>query len=282
MVFVKYSAEIKTIVITLLLQGKSRDFINALLNPDISDQSLQRWFTLFNETQSAVEDATLYLDKIQCALVETVGEFYPISTIHDDLRKRLGLTRKVARAVHPAQLSAKRAQWLIDVSLMPAEFLVFVDESAICIATQCRQYGQAPKGMPTEQVVREFAGPWFSLLPGVSTEGVVGVMVQQGSILRPDFEFFLKNLLSWTTVVFHHRGRIEELCEAHNVVYMYLPPYSPDFNPIEKSFLVIKNHLKRAQVLTGTTDDVDIITDFVSKLVTPELMQALFRDCGYM
>ncbi|KAI7938122.1 hypothetical protein MJO28_015042 [Puccinia striiformis f. sp. tritici] len=253
MVFVKYSAEIKTIVITLLLQGKSRDFINALLNPDISDQSLQRWFTLFNETQSAVEDATLYLDKIQCALVETVGEFYPISTIHDDLRKRLGLTRKVARAVHPAQLSAKRAQWLIDVSLMPAEFLVFVDESAICIATQCRQYGQAPKGMPTEQVL-----PFMNPFPGP------------------------RSVLVMDNCCIHHRGRIEELCEAHNVVYMYLPPYSPDFNPIEKSFLVIKNHLKRAQVLTGTTDDVDIITDFVSKLVTPELMQALFRDCGYM
>ena len=80
----------------------------------------------------------------------------------------------------------------------------------------------------------------------------------------------------------HHNGRIGSIFEAQDILHMYLPPYSPDFNPIEKAFSVLKNQLKRARVLTGNNQDPTIIKSFFSDVVTPELMQALFRDCGYL
>jgi hypothetical protein len=79
----------------------------------------------------------------------------------------------------------------------------------------------------------------------------------------------------------HHGGRIAEICDAADVLLFYLPPYSPDLNPIEKVFSVLKSKLKREEILTGTSEDADIIKDLLPDLVTPALMRALFRGCGY-
>ena len=79
----------------------------------------------------------------------------------------------------------------------------------------------------------------------------------------------------------HHGGRIRRICEDHGVLLVYLPPYSPDMNPIEKVFSVLKSQLKRRQILTGTTDDPDIIKAVLPEIVTPELMAALYRGSNY-
>jgi transposase len=62
---------------------------------------------------------------------------------------------------------------------------------------------------------------------------------------------------------------------------MYLPPYSPDLNPIEKVFSVLKSQLKREQLLTGTEDDPALIKEFLPTFVDTDLMQGLFRGSGY-
>ena len=156
MVYVKYTAEVKTIVIKLLLRGKLREFIKDIVDENISAKSLQRWKDMFTRTHSVVRDASLYkpcgrplaisveerefildiigidptlhLDEIQKAVLESLGELYAISSIHNNLRQRLGLTLKVAQHVSPSQDSVKRAQWSITIADMPPEFLVFVSK----------------------------------------------------------------------------------------------------------------------------------------------------------
>jgi transposase len=80
----------------------------------------------------------------------------------------------------------------------------------------------------------------------------------------------------------HHHGNIAAICARAHVLLIYLPPYSPDFNPIEKVFSVLKSHLRRDQVLTGTEYDRHIVKDYCSTLVTPELMEAEYQGCGYL
>ena len=79
----------------------------------------------------------------------------------------------------------------------------------------------------------------------------------------------------------HHGGRIAEICASAEVLLIYLPPYSPDLNPIEKVFLVLKSQLKRHHILTGTSADPEIIKDFLPTFITPALMQSLFMGSGY-
>jgi transposase len=79
----------------------------------------------------------------------------------------------------------------------------------------------------------------------------------------------------------HHGGRLMDICDTAGVLLLYLPPYSPDLNPIEKVFSVLKSQAKCYHLLTGTNDDPDIIQAHLERMVTPRLMRNLFLGSGY-
>jgi transposase len=79
----------------------------------------------------------------------------------------------------------------------------------------------------------------------------------------------------------NHGGRIAEICDAANVLLIYLPPYLPDLNPIEKVFLVLKSQVKRHHLLTGTDNKPNILKAHLERMVTPSLMGSLFLGSGY-
>ena len=80
----------------------------------------------------------------------------------------------------------------------------------------------------------------------------------------------------------HHNGRVAEIVESAGCLLIYLPAYSPDFNPIEKGFSVFKSSLRRNQdLLTGGEDDFHVLDAFVRLVFTPDLIQKLFTGCGY-
>jgi hypothetical protein len=72
---------------------------------------------------------------------------------------------------------------------------VVADESAICRDALMRNKGWAPQGKRTERVPRRNDATRLSLLPAVSLDGILGMIAQPGSIQRPDFEFFLEQVL---------------------------------------------------------------------------------------
>jgi transposase len=76
----------------------------------------------------------------------------------------------------------------------------------------------------------------------------------------------------------HHRGRLMDIC---NTAGVYLPPYLPDLNPIEKVFSVLKSQAKRYHLLNGTNDDPEIIQAHLDRMVTPRLMRNLFLGSCY-
>jgi transposase len=56
---------------------------------------------------------------------------------------------------------------------------------------------------------------------------------------------------------FHRSERIEQMCDEAGVRLLYLPPYSPDFNPIEEFFAELKAFIKRNWRLFSGTPDQD-------------------------
>jgi transposase len=63
---------------------------------------------------------------------------------------------------------------------------------------------------------------------------------------------------------------------------IYLPPYSPDSNPIEKVFACFKMRLQHKFTLTGRESDADKIEDCLRQVATPALIRSFYCNGGYL
>ena len=77
----------------------------------------------------------------------------------------------------------------------------------------------------------------------------------------------------------HKGGRVKEIIEDRGCELLYLPPYSPDFNPIEEAFSKIKNLLRKAGARVREAL-VEAIGEALCE-VTGEDARAFFEHCGY-
>lgn len=96
------------------------------------------------------------------------------------------------------------------------------------------------------------------ILPAYAHDGVILSRVFRGSTDTAVFEDFIQQLLKhrgkWpepkSVIVmdnasFHHSDRIKGMCADAGLKMLYLPPYSPDFNPIEEFFSELKAFIQR-------------------------------------
>jgi transposase len=77
----------------------------------------------------------------------------------------------------------------------------------------------------------------------------------------------------------HKAAGWRELIEAAGCGVLYLPPYSPDLNPIENMWSKVKAHLRRAGV--RTLDALGHAIDAALATITPGDCRGFFRHCGY-
>ncbi|ORE91053.1 transposase [Stappia sp. 22II-S9-Z10] len=134
-------------------------------------------------------------------------------------------------------------------------------------------------------------GHWktTTLVAGLSLSGIVAPMVLDRAINRTWFEAYVEQVLvprlnPGDVVVMDnlgsHKGpRVRQLIERDRATLLFLPPYSPDFNPIEMAFAKIKALLKKAaeRTVTGLWDRIGDVLH----LVTPQEARAYFRAAGY-
>src|SRR6202021_2160860 len=134
---------------------------------------------------------------------------------------------------------------------------VFVDESGCDKRIGFRRTGWAPLGVTPTQVAQFQREQRYQILPAYTQDGIILARVFQGSTNSTVFEVFIEQLLplcgKWPepksvlvidNASFHHTQRIEQMCYDAGVKLVYLPPYSPDFNPIEEFFAELKAFIK--------------------------------------
>lgn len=80
----------------------------------------------------------------------------------------------------------------------------------------------------------------------------------------------------------HQVSQIRELCETRGVKLVMLPPYSPDFNPIEPVFGHIKAYMKRHHAFTSTADIPRVLEDSWKRAVTPDVVRGFYKHSGYV
>jgi transposase len=150
-----------------------------------------------------------------------------------------------------------RAAWQALVARkIDAEQLVFVDEMGANISL-APLYAWSRRGERALASVPRNWGKNVTLLASMSLEGMGPCLAVEGSTTSEVFLAYLEHVLvpslrAGQVVVMDnltaHKGeRVRELIEGRGCELLYLPPYSPDFNPIEEAFAKLKTLLRKAQ-----------------------------------
>ncbi|WP_027268942.1 IS630 family transposase [Leptolyngbya sp. PCC 6406] len=232
----------------------------------------------------------LTLDELRAEVAQQYGVTVSRSTMCR-VMKRLQFTRK-KKALHPSDKVSDRVQRLRgeywdEIRDIRVEDLVFIDESGINLglirlfawALQGRRaYGEQPK-----------RGKNVSLVAGLSLAGVVASAVILGAFDGLSFEAFVAtrlvpNLWPGACVVMdncsiHKDDMIRELIEAAGARLVYLPPYSPDFSPIENFWSKLKSILRAlgARTYQALSEALEIAFEDISEAD----IKSWFTHCCY-
>lgn len=205
-------------------------------------------------------DPTLYLDEIADHLYAEFGEkaLFSTTTIW-----RMWKEAKISHKKNEVSASQQDPVLVEDFSFkqqqLDATRIGVLDESSFSERTGDRRWGWAPLGVPPRVKRMLQKSERWSLLPAYTIDGFLEPMIKHGSILQTDFEDWLINrllpqcnrwpgdrdILIMDNCSTHKSQNVIDACNDHGVTLIFLPPYTPRFNPIEAAFHDLKAYIRR-------------------------------------
>jgi transposase len=186
-------------------------------------------------------------------------------------------------------VKAAREAWPALLAGVEPGRLVFIDESG-AKTNMTRPVGRAPRG---ERVVgRVPHGHWktTTMISAVRLDGPRACATLDGPVDADTFLAYVALVLvpalrAGDVVVLdnlaaHKAAGVAEAINAAGATVLYLPPYSPDLNPIENMWSKVKSHLRSAAA--RTLDALGEAIDAALAAVTPDDCRGFFRNCGYL
>lgn len=185
-------------------------------------------------------------------------------------------------------VAQRRASWKQSQQEIDPQCVVFIDETW-AKTNMTRTYGRSAQG--TRVVERVPHGRWetTTFVGALRATGFVAPLTADGPIngrlflawveqhlvptLSPGDIVIMDNLSS------HKVAGVREVIEAAGAELRYLPPYSPDFNPIELAFSKLKKLLR-----DGASRTIDTLWDLCGRILddfTPDECLNYFKHCGY-
>jgi transposase len=156
-------------------------------------------------------------------------------------------------------VAAKRRRWRSWQRFMDASRFVFLDETATA-TNMTRRYGRSPSEQRLVAAVPH--GHWrtTTFLAGLRQTGIVAPLVLDGPMTGPTFAVYVEQFLApalepgdvvvLDNLAAHKVDGVRQAIAAAGASILYLPPYSPDLNPIEQLFAKLKALLRKAAVRT--------------------------------
>jgi transposase len=182
----------------------------------------------------------------------------------------------------------RAAWWTATAAALRAADCLFLDESGAHIA-HTRAYAYAPRAeratgrAPTNRgavttliacLTPTGMGPCQTVVGGTTKARFLAYLTEHlGPTLRPGQVVVLDNLGA------HHAREVAGVLAAAGVRVVYLPPYSPDMNPIELAFGKVKAALKRIAV--RTRDALELAIQEALATITAADARAFYAHCGF-
>lgn len=153
----------------------------------------------------------------------------------------------------------QRAAWRAEAQAVAPEDWVWVDEFGSHLGFT-PTYSRAPRGKRAHGSAPRKRGQNRTLVGSLTLEGMGPGLLLDGAVTTRAFEVYVAHVLAPTlrpgqVVVMdnlrpHQSDRVREAIEARGARRWFLPPYSPDLNPIEEAFSKVKTLLRRAEART--------------------------------
>jgi transposase len=182
-----------------------------------------------------------------------------------------------------------RAAWRVMVGAeIDPRLLVFVDEMGANISLHS-PYAWSSRGERAHCSVPRNRGKNTTLISSMSIEGMGASLAVTGAIDATAFETYLEQVLLpelhpgqivvMDNLSAHKGDRVRELVEEGGCELLYLPPYSPDLNPIEEAFSKIKGVLRK--VGARSREALVAAMGVALDTITCQDARGFFEHCGY-
>jgi transposase len=237
----------------------------------------------------AVPDTTIA--ELQRRLVDERSVYASTGTIWTFLdRCDLTVKKKSAYAAEQDRpdVVEEREDWFDGQLDLDPEKLLFVDES-FATTNMARRYGRAPRGLRLRAAIPHGNRKKTTLVAGLRLSGVTATQLLDGSINGEHFLAYVTEVLVPTlapgdlviidNLSSHKSHLVREAIEATGARLLFLPRYSPDFNPIEKAFSKLKALLRKAAERTVSGLREAILR--ILATITPTECANYFAQAGY-
>jgi len=198
------------------------------------------------------------------------------------------------KSLHAAEqqrpdVAAARENWRAAQPHLDPDRLVFIDETWAS-TNMTRRYGRAPRGQRLVAAVPH--GHWkiSTFVAGLRTGGLIAPLVVDGAMNGDIFRAYVEQILAPTlkpgdivildNLASHKVTGVREAIDARGASLVYLPPYSPDLNPIEQAFAKLKALLRKIAARTVSTlwDALAVMLD----RFTPHECANYLANAGYV
>ncbi|MBT2556505.1 IS630 family transposase [Hymenobacter sp. ISL-91] len=164
----------------------------------------------------------------------------------------------------------------------------FLDETALRL-DYSRRYARAPGGQRVGGGVPLNRGKALTLIGALSVKGLGAVQVLDGALTQHRFAWYVTHCLAPTlrrgdvlvldNASAHKLSGVKQWLAGRGVELLFLPPYSPDFTPVEQAWSKLKTKLRAAQARTREAL-IDALQEAVSWITSADAL-GWFNHCGY-
>jgi transposase len=186
------------------------------------------------------------------------------------------------------KIGQARKQYRRKIGRYPSRKLKFIDETGLNIA-MTRRYGRAPRGQRVADAVPKNFGRNLTILGALSCHGLDAVMTVDGATDAAVFRTYVEYVLVPTlrpgdVVVMDNLGAhkvtgIRTMITDAGARLVYLPPYSPDYSPIESCWSKLKTCLRGRKARTREVLD-EALSAIIPK-ISSRNARGWFAHCGY-
>ena len=181
-----------------------------------------------------------------------------------------------------------RQRWREWLPLRDVDQYVFLDECGVT-TDLLRRYGRSPRGQRLHDHTPCSHWQTHTVLAGLRLTGLTAPAVFNGPLDNPSFLAYVQQVLAPTlrpgdvvvldNLAVHKQADVHAAIEAVGATLRFLPPYSPDFNPIEQAFAKLKAFLRAAR--PRNFDQVNALVAVALTFFTSAECVNYIRNCGY-